>query len=63
MGVIPKNSIVLVDNNNKTDYSTIGGKFSAAFLPHKSVSKMRIIVGNSGQVLPFEPTAYDTNKL
>lgn len=60
MGVIPKNSMVLVDNNNKTDYSTIGGKFSAAFLPHKSVSKMRIIVGNSGRVLPFEPTAYDT---
>lgn len=60
MGIIPKNSMVLVDNNNKIDYSTIGGKFSAAFLPHKNVSLMRIIVGNSGRVLPFEPTAYDT---
>lgn len=60
MGVIPKNSIVLVDNNSKTNYSSIIGKFGAAFLPHKNVSKMRIIVGNSGRVLPFEPTAYDT---
>ena len=60
MGVIPKNSMVLVDNNNKTDYSTIGGKFSAAFLPHKNVSLMRIVVGNSGRILPFEPNAWDS---